>query len=342
MGESAAVRSHIDLPLFWRVCLINGAVFTVAMVLLAVSPATVSYRIQPSEALVLTGGLLVILLTNAALLHTRLAPLDRLSRLMGSVDLLCPGQRVPEAGKGGVSALVRSFNAMLARLEAERASSAARALAATEAERQRIARELHDEIGQSLTVVLLGLKRVADRAPAELTEELALIQDAARCSLEEMRLIARRLRPGVLEDLGLHSALAALTTEFSAHTGVSVHRSLEQGLPPLTREAELVIYRVAQEALTNAARHSGAAWIELSFARSPRADAALLRVSDDGRGPGAGPEGAGIRGMRERALLVGAELEVVARAGGGTEVRMMVPALADAVPPVVAGAADAR
>jgi two-component system, NarL family, sensor histidine kinase UhpB len=215
MSDAASVQNAIDRPLFWRVCLINGTVFTVATVTLAVSPATVSYRIQASQAVVLASGLAVMLVLNGLLLHTRLAPLDRLCRLMGSVDLLRPGQRVQEAGNGAVAQVVRNFNEMLARLEAERAASAAQALAATEAERQRIARELHDEIGQRLTVVLLGLKRVADRAPAELAEELRLIQAAARSSLEDMRLIARRLRPGVLQDLGLQAALAALGSEFS-------------------------------------------------------------------------------------------------------------------------------
>lgn len=332
MRDAATVRNPIDLPLFWRICLINGAVFTVAMVVLAVSPATVSYRIQPSEAGVLAAGLLVILVLNAVLLHTRLAPLDRLCRLMADVDLLRPGQRVPEAGSGGVAHLVRSFNEMLTRLEAERASSAAQALAATEAERQRIARELHDEIGQSLTVVLLGLKRVADRAPADLSDDLRLIQDAARSSLEDMRLIARRLRPGVLQDLGLHAALAALASEFSTHAGIPVRRSLETGLPQLTQDAELVIYRVVQEGLTNAARHSGARHIDLSLSRAEQGDGVALRIADDGRGLRDAAEGGGIRGMRERAILIGADFAILPRLGGGTQVCMVVPTIARAGP----------
>jgi two-component system sensor histidine kinase UhpB len=317
------VRDSIDLPLFWRVFGINAVVFVIGTAALALSPATVSSRVLRSEAVVLAAGLLVILVTNGLLLHTRIAPLDRLSRLMQSVDLLRPGQRVPEGGKGAVSPLIRSFNEMLDRLEAERNSSSAQALAATEAERRRIAQELHDEIGQSLTVVLLGLKRVAGRAPAELADELALIQESARSSLDEVRAVARRLRPGVLDDLGLLSALAALASEFSAATGLSVRRGLASGLPTLERESELVIYRVAQEGLTNAARHAGATQVELSLHR--QGDDVVLRVSDDGRGLGAAADGAGIRGMRERAILVRARLTVGPRAGGGTEVRMVVP-----------------
>ena len=102
---------------------------------------------------------------------------------------------------------------MLDRLEAERGASAARALAAQEGERQRIARELHDEIGQSLTAVLLGLKRAADPAPAPLRAELGAVTETVRASLDEVRQVARRLRPGVLDDLGLVSALDALAAD---------------------------------------------------------------------------------------------------------------------------------
>jgi len=317
------VNSFSRLPLYWRVCLINGMVFVVGTAALAISPATVSPRVLVSEAVVLTIGLSVILVLNSLLLRTSLAPLDRLIRLMESVDMRHPGQRLPEAGSGAVSHLVRSFNAMLERLETERGRSNAMALAAKEAERHRIAQELHDEVGQGLTVVLLGLKRAVDRAPDEIAEELRLVQETARSSLDEVRDVARRLRPGVLEDLGLLSALSALATDLSTHSGVHVRRGFAPGLPGLTPETELVIYRVAQEALTNAARHANADTVELSL--SKQGDGVALLVADNGRGLGSRPEGAGIRGMRERALLVDGELNVGPRIGGGTEVRLVLP-----------------
>ena len=318
----------MSMPLYWRVCLINGLVFLVGTAALALSPATVSSRVQPSEAAVLAVGLVVILLTNALLLRTSLAPLDRLMRLMESVDMLHPGQRLPETGNGAVGRLIHSFNAMLERLEAERGASSAHALKATEAERHRIAQELHDEIGQSLTAVLLGLKRAADRAPADLADDLHAVQETARSSLDEVRRVARRLRPGVLEDLGLLSALGALATDFSAHSGVPVQRGYEPDLPELSREAELVIYRVAQEGLTNAARHADPSLLELSLTMA--GDGVALRIADDGRGLRGAAEGAGIRGMRERAILVGAQIAIGPRRGGGTEVRLVVPVTASA------------
>ena len=97
-------------------------------------------------------------------------------------------------------------------LKSERTTASASALAAQENERQRIARELHDEIGQTLTVALLILKRAVDRAPAEIRGELSDTQEAVRAGLDEVRSIARRLRPDALEDLGLQSALSALCT----------------------------------------------------------------------------------------------------------------------------------
>jgi two-component system sensor histidine kinase UhpB len=210
--------------LYWRVCLINTAVFLAAAIVLVVSPATVSAEVSVSELGVLALGLVLIMVLNSVLLRSSLAPVDRLIALMQQVDLERPGQRLAESTDGSVGQLVDSFNAMLSRLELERAQSNARALAAQEAERHRIAQELHDEVGQGLTVVLLGLKRALDLAPANVAEELYLVQESARASLEEVGEVARRLRPGVLEDLGLVPALAALATDFSKHSGGQVHR----------------------------------------------------------------------------------------------------------------------
>ncbi|WP_031506392.1 HAMP domain-containing sensor histidine kinase [Streptomyces megasporus] len=312
------------MSLFWRIFGLNALVLGVATALLLWAPVTVSVPVLLTEAVVLVGGLAVMLVANAALLRVGLAPLDRLARLMTTVDLLRPGQRLPVTGQGGVADLIRAFNEMLDRLETERATSSARALSAQEAERRRIAQELHDEVGQSMTAVLLELKRAADRTPdQELREELQHAQETTRESLDEVRRLARRLRPGVLEDLGLISALTALAGDFSTHTGLIVRRRFGTDLPALDRERELVLYRVAQESLTNVARHADAERVEVGLRRTD--DGVELSVTDDGRGIGLAREGAGIRGMRERALLVGATLEVDSRPGDGTRVRLSVP-----------------
>lgn len=311
------------MRLFWRVFWLNALVGAVATVLLMVGPWTVSVPIRLIEAVVLVAGLAVMLAVNAALLRWGLAPLDRLSRLMTTVDLLRPGQRLPVTGSGEVAALIEAFNQMLQRLEAERGASSIRALSAQEDERRRIARELHDEIGQSLTAVLLELKRLADRVPEPLREDVRYTQETTRTSLEDVRRIARRLRPDVLEDLGLVSALTALTTQFATHTALRVHRHLPTDLPPLSPQTELVLYRIAQEALTNTARHSDATAAELSLTH--QGGGVLLRIDDNGKGLNGAPEGAGIQGMRERALLVGGQLTLGPGPAGGTRISLQVP-----------------
>ncbi|MGP3941818.1 HAMP domain-containing sensor histidine kinase [Streptomyces sp. 6N106] len=309
------------MSLFWRIFLLNAVVLIMATALL-LGPVTVSTPVLLTEAAVLTGGLGVMLIANGLLLRIGLVPLQRLTRAMTTIDLLRPAERPAVGGRGEVAELITTFNAMLDRLEAERATSAARALSAQESERHRIAQELHDEVGQSLTAVLLELNQAAGHAPPGLREDLHQVRETTRTSLDEIRRIARRLRPGVLEELGLTSALKALTNEFTGATLV-VHHRISADLPPLEAETELVLYRVAQEGLTNVARHAAARRAELALTRSPAG--VELRVRDDGRGLGDAAEGAGIRGMRERALLIGAELDLGSAPGGGTDVRLTVP-----------------
>ncbi|OON77269.1 sensor histidine kinase [Streptomyces tsukubensis] len=311
------------MSLFWRIFLLNAAVLLAATGLLLLGPVTVSTPVVLTEALILAVGLAAMLSANAALLRVGLAPLERLNRAMSTADLLRPGRRPTVAGHGEVAGLITAFNAMLDRLETERATSSARALSAQEGERKRVAQELHDEVGQTLTAVLLELKSVAGQSPPDIAERLRQVQETTRDGLDEIRRIARRLRPGVLAELGLTSALASLASETPAGSGLRLTRELEPGLPRLGDEVELVIYRVAQEAVTNTVRHAGATRLDLRLLRVPRG--VELVVRDDGDGLRGAGEGAGLRGMRERALLIGAELTVGRATGGGTEVRLRVP-----------------
>ena len=167
---------------------------------------------------------------------------------MRRIEPLTPGQRLdaPDADRE-VAALAEAFNDMLDRLEGERRESGRRALMAQESERRRIARELHDEIGQILTGLVLRGETLFRRAPAELQDDVAALREAAREGAEEVRRIAQRLRPEALDELGLQSALLALSTGLAESAGLEVERTLDRELP-LTSEQELVIYRVAQEA----------------------------------------------------------------------------------------------
>lgn len=312
------------MSLFGRIFLLNALVLMAAAAVLVFGPATVSTPALLREVLVIAAGLAVMLVANAVLIRVGLAPLGRLTRAMTTIDLLKPGPRLRAKGHGEIAELISTFNSMIDRLETERGHSSARALSAQESERRRVAQELHDEVGQSLTAVLLGLKRVADQSPPQVREELLQVQETTRSTLDEIRRIARRLRPGVLEELGLVSALKALTTEISTQTDVTLKRSFDKNLPALDAETELVVYRVAQEGLTNTVRHAKADQVELSLKARP--SHVELRLKDNGRGIGTSAEGAGIRGMRERALLVGAELAVGPATPRGTEVRLVVKA----------------
>ena len=285
-----------DVRLYWKVVLINGAVLLAATLLLVLGPVSVSRRTATSEALVLAGGLVVMLLANALLLRSSFRPVEK---------------------------VVAEYDAMLERLEAERTASTSRALQAQEAERQRVSRELHDEVGQSLTAVLLDLKHGIDLAPAEVVPVLERARETTRGCVEEVRRISQRLRPAALDDLGLVSALSGLASDFSARSDVAVTARFRPEVPELPAETELVVYRVAQEALTNIARHSGATSVRIDLGL--RGDAVVLVVLDDGVGGVDPTAGSGIQGMRERALMVGGELSVTHSDDGGTEVDLRVP-----------------
>ena len=132
------------------------------------------------------------------------------------------------------------------------------------------------------------------------------------------RRIAQRLRPQDLDELGLVSALAHFAERLSEQTGLPIATRFARDLPPMSPEQELVVYRVAQEALTNVVRHASASSASLSLGRS--AEQVSLRVADDGSGIDGNAPGGGIRGMRERAMLIGAGLQIETRAAGGTQV----------------------
>lgn len=319
------MRVLVGRSLVWRVFATNAAVLVGVSAFYVLSPATISSPVALSEALVLVCAITVTLFLNLLLLERTLGPLDELRRLMQAIDPLRPGRRVElERADADVAALADAFNAMLERLETERRESARRALAAQEEERHRVARELHDELGQVLTGVLLLLDE-ASKAPAHrAAQALEEGREAARAAIDEVRRIVRDLRPEALDDLGVARALAALATNFERRTGIPVERQLAPQLPRLSSERDLVLYRVTQEALTNVARHAEADRVEL---RVEHADGHVrVVVRDDGRGfAGTPPENRGIGGIRERAMLVGGSVDVASVPGRGTQVVLCIP-----------------
>jgi two-component system sensor histidine kinase UhpB len=313
-----------SIPLFWRVFATNGVILGLAFIVLVLGPVSVSAPVAAGEVVVLASGLVVLLAANLLLLRPAFRPLGELAETMRRHDPLSPGERARLVGGPHIVVIARAFNDMLDRLELERRESARYALMAQEQERLRIARELHDEVGQTLTGVMLQIEGLALAIPDELRAQLDELRETARHGTEEVRRIARQLRPEALEELGLPSALSALARAFSEHARIPVERRVQPELP-LSQEQELVVYRVAQEALTNIARHAGATKVVLELQCVD--EHTVLRVRDDGRG--VSPESLlssnGIRGMRERAMLIGANLAIASPPGGGTEVRLTIP-----------------
>ncbi len=261
----------------------------------------------------------------------RRAPLERLIEEMEKVDLGRPGPLLPRSidGVGETEEVERielAFLRMMRRLEAERRRAGSAALQAQEEERTRLARDLHDEVNQSLTGLLLRLEAAREAAPPELEAELAETKALANQAMRELLSLARQLRPTALDDLGLKAAIAGQVEQLSRGE-IEVEFSADGDLSSLDDDAQLVVYRVAQEALSNAARHSGAQRVVVSLRHCDADSGVKLEVNDDGRGFAFDESegGLGIGGMRERALLIGGELTIESRPGHGTTVRLTVP-----------------
>lgn len=254
----------------------------------------------------------------------------RLRRLAAGTVSFAAGdfsQRVPESGSDEVSQLERHFNGMAARLS----DSIAEQQALVErnarlAERSRISRELHDSISQDLFSIsaLAGGLRKALPADAAVQPQLETLVRTVGSTIQEMRALLLELRPTALEEKGLVPALADLCEAYEARVGVQVQRELEP--VPLGPAGEQAIFRIAQEGLSNAVRHSEADRIELRLARS--GDEAELLVADNGRGfdREAATHGLGLRLMAERVRELGGSLAIDSGDGHGTRLRVLLPA----------------
>jgi two-component system sensor histidine kinase UhpB len=311
--------------------LIVNLLLVIAAVIAAVLAANPNIELgeTPQAGLVLGFAVALTIAVNLYLLQRRFGPLERLVDQMERADLTRPGANLrgmeEPPGPEEVARLHRSFVRMLERLEAERRRASSAALHAQEEERARVARDLHDEVNQSLTGLLLRLEALRAQAPPEMARELVEIRSVANKAMEELLALARQLRPTALDDLGLKAALAGHISELERQGEIDAAFAAEGDLSSLPRDVQTVIYRVAQEALSNAIRHSGAERLDVRLARND--GNVELVVADDGRGFtfDQATRGLGIAGMRERALLVNGDLQVESRPQVGTRVRLLVP-----------------
>ena len=219
------------------------------------------------------------------------------------------------------------------RREALRGELLRRVVAAQEAERQRIARELHDATGQALTALGLGLRGVAtscSRGDVEQMERnLRRLEELTARSLDELRHLIADLRPSHLDDLGLPAALRWYTKEVQGRVPLDIRVEISGEERPLTSAVKTALFRVAQEALTNIVKYSGAqqVWVRLNYSERE----VKLQVEDDGCGFDTSAQAMsarstwGVLGMQERAALLGGHFDLFSSPGHGTRVQVMIP-----------------
>lgn len=312
--------------LLTQVLLVNLPLIAAAVIAASIaSNPDSTLRDGAATGLVLGFALAATVAVNVYLLSRRFEPLERLVEEMDAADLSgAPVTRdAPEpTGPEEVRRLQRTFREMLERLEAERRAGTSAALEAQERERSRVALDLHDEVNQALTGLLLRIEAARRKAPPELSEELAETGAVASRAMEELLALARHLRPTTLDDLGLRAALATLTEEIGNRSDIVAVFESDGEFSTLPAESQLVAYRIAQEALSNAVKHAEAEHVRVRLLRVEKG--LELRVSDDGRGfdLDRGEPGLGVAGMRERALLVGGRLEIDSEPAAGTRVRL--------------------
>lgn len=202
-----------------------------------------------------------------------------------------------------------------------------RVVQAQELERRRLARELHDETGQALTSILLGLKPLEEAlADHPARDALAELREHVVSALQDVRRLAVELRPAVLDDYGLVPALERLTESFAEPTGMRVDFHSALGETRLPGEVETALYRVVQESLTNIVKHANARSVSVSVAR--RDSVVVAVIEDDGAGfdiRKVGEDGIGLLGMRERLALIDGRLGIESRPGAGTTIVAEVP-----------------
>jgi signal transduction histidine kinase len=283
------------------------------------------------SALILTAGLIAVVLISNVL--TR--PLRHVAAGAARIAAGQFGERVPAGRDDEIGQLAASLNEMAANV-AERDASlrksreqlrqlSKRLLTIQEQERVRIAREVHDELGQALTAMKIDLQQIA-RRHAPLKEPLVPVAQTIDSIVDLVRRIAGDLRPAILDDLGVTAALEQQLRRLRESSGLRTSLSVSEE-PELDMLTGATIYRIAKEALANVVRHAGASQVEVSL--GIRDGAAVLEIRDNGRGitreEASGPRALGLLGIRERAELLGGSMAIEGQPGAGTVLTVTLP-----------------
>jgi two-component system, NarL family, sensor histidine kinase UhpB len=350
----SVTRAWLHVPLFWRLLGVNlivvlggalvGTWLTQRLVLNG-SFTPFTHAVLVLAALCLSAGLTMLLLRET---FRPIHSLREATRRFNAGEHSARASLAPLTDPD-VAALVLDVNALWDRLEADAATIrekteqaerlAAQVIMAQEEERRRVARELHDEAGQALTAVIIGLERglasmpetYAADLPVQPRQLISNLRDLAAQTLDEVRKLALELRPSVLDDLGLVAALRQYVRATEERSGLAAQLTVvgwdENSDARLPAEVETALFRIAQEALTNAIRHAHAESVQVRLRRAP--ERVTLEVRDDGIGLGAASpssgEHLGMFGMRERARLLGGEFVATPVSPRGTLVQVSVP-----------------
>ncbi len=327
------------IPVLYRVLIANCVVLLVGALLGTAIAAERHGSIFP----LLTGGivamgLLTSLVVNFVLLKIAFLPLTRLRDTMRQVEAGNLKLRAPVSGYDpDADALAATFNHMLTTLDELSKSRAAQILRAQEAERKRIARELHDETSQALTSLLISLKvlenDLADRPAAQ--EQVSQVRALAHETLRAIRNMSIDLRPSALDDLGLLPALRWYIREYQQKVNITVDFMVSGFHERPGNEIETALYRIVQEALTNIARHAQASKVVITLTEDDGHAHAVIQ--DNGKGfdeaahfkVPAAKRGLGLEGMRERVMLLSGTIDIASRPGAGTTIELDLPLRAE-------------
>jgi two-component system, NarL family, sensor histidine kinase UhpB len=289
--------------------------------------AELSRTHRPWELLLVALAIALSLAINLLMLQRRFRPLEDVVEQIETINPSDPSRFEPRPSPvTEIDRLSRAFKRLLHRIEEERREAGQLVVRAQEQERRRLARDLHDEVNQALTAILLRLEALAQDLPPADAQAVAELKGLVDQAMEELLSLGRQLRPSALDDHGLLPALTAQVKRFARHTGVEASVVTDGKWEGLDEDKQATIYRVGQEALSNVIQHANASRVEVRLA-AQNGGAALI-VEDDGEGfdaSGSDHGGLGLGGMTERARLVGGELDIRSSPGAGTTVRLTIP-----------------
>jgi two-component system, NarL family, sensor histidine kinase UhpB len=331
------------LSLFEKVILVNSIMLIAeAFTGLWVTSHQLESHHYLIDTIFIVSAALFTLFANILLLHASFRPLFHLLATIRDVSTGNIQARATfSTSSWEVGELAQAFNSMLDRLEITRREQTMLILQAQEDERRRIGMELHDEAGQNLTALLIQAEILNQRfqsistshqfehARTQLTNELQQLTQLTQLTLENIRVLAQQLRPSVLDDLGLLAAFRWLVEDSRQRLHLHVHldvKAMEQVVPLLPPNYETALFRIAQESLTNVARHAHASMVTISL--SYQQQHIYLRIEDNGTGyTSKEPKNSssGILGMHERVNSLGGTLHISSQAEQGTTVLATLP-----------------